>query len=178
MTFKIQLAAEFTAIDGAYDDAAITQALSFAQSAVEGYTGRSFDQVTDDVVIIRPVSGQVLLPSYPVTEVTKVEGYSPKYVWVDLDNYELTPSIGLLAPKVACWTWSQLRVTYTHGLDVVPDALIAVACRLAQQYLENPAQMLQRDIGEQSARYAGSKGVPLSELDRAILDRFLEVGVA
>jgi hypothetical protein len=39
------------------------------------------------------------------------------------------------------WPWlaASLQVTFSHGFEEIPQGLINVACRFAQQYLENPA---------------------------------------
>jgi hypothetical protein len=74
-----------------------------------------------------------------------------------------------------------LKVTYDHGYPTVPSGLINAACRFAQQYLENPALLLQRDVGSFMERYAGNTGgvgIVINVLDQRILDRYTLVSIA
>jgi hypothetical protein len=161
---------------------------------VEGYTGRTFDLVTGDVAVMDPhPHRRAMLPCYPVTAATAVQGYLPGpdgLTWTTLTNYAFVAETGLiydttglpgvLSTSCSSWPWlpGSLEVTYDHGYAVVPQGLVDVACRLAQQYLENPALQMQRRVGEQEGRFAGSAGVVITELDARILDRYTDVSVA
>jgi hypothetical protein len=97
MTFATQLATSFTALSAVYDDASVTQVLSWAQSFVEEYCNRTFDLVTDDVAFIDPKPHrQGLLPAIPVTDVSEVQALLP------------TPTGGM--------TWTTL-VNFAYGRD-------------------------------------------------------------
>ena len=111
--------------------------------------------------------------------------------WQQLFNYAFMPKSGLLydttgepgtywQSNLLSWPTVKggLRVTYDYGYQVIPQGLIDVSCRLAQQYLENPALMMQRRIGDSEARFSGSGGLVLNQLDERILDRFTDVGLA
>lgn len=195
MTFATQLAAAFTPIGGAYDAPSVSRALSWAQSYVTEHCGREFDLVTGDVAFITPRAyRQALLPQFPVAAVTLVQGLLPAAVggltWVTLTNYRFVSETGLIYDTTGepGTTWNlgaswphlpnSLQVTYDHGYSVIPQQLVDVACRLAQQYLENPALQMQRRTGDMEARYAGSVGVVLTQLDLRILDRYLDIGIA
>lgn len=208
MSFATQLASEFVAIDAAYDDPSIARALSFAQSFVESYCNRietgGFDVVSDDIAFLDPGTRRTaLLPAIPVTAVTKVEGLLPGpngLEWIELPNVRFVSETGLLydtshQPGVE-WSlhkasWPSvpggLKVTYDHGYQTVPRSLVDCACRVAQQYLENPALKLARKVGDLQDTFfggystganIGSIGVILSALDRSVLDRFALISVA
>lgn len=199
MTFASQLVSTFTPIGGVYEDAEITQALSWAESFVEEYCGRCFDVVTDDTVFIDPKPyRRALLPQIPVTAVTTVEALMPNpdggpFVWTTLTNYAFVRETGLLydttgQPGVSQSfgpTWPRLpgslQVTYNHGFSTIPQNLINAACRFAQQYLENPTMLLQREVGSFNERYAGNTGgvgVVINAFDERILDRYTLITVA
>lgn len=112
-------------------------------------------------------------------------------VWTQLFNYSYVSDTGLLydttgepgtywQSNLLSWPTVRggLRVTYDFGYSVVPQGLVDVACRLAQQYLENPALQMQRTTGDISGRFSGSTGVKLNEFDKMILDRHADIGIA
>jgi hypothetical protein len=197
MSFASQLAAAFTPIGAVYDDSSVVRALQFAQDAVEGYCGRTFDLITNDVIITTPQQYRTaLLPYVPVVSITLVEGYIPNVNgtsgmgWQALPNYAFVQDTGLIydttgQPGVSYSlgeSWPRLpgslRITYSHGYANVPSGIISVACRLAQQYLENPALQMQRRVGDQEARFSGSVGTVISALDQRIMDRYVDIGVS
>jgi hypothetical protein len=200
MTFTSQLSAAFTPIAAVYDNASTTRGLTWAQSFVEAYCNQTFDMVTGDVVFLDPRPYRTaLLPGVPVANISSVQGLLPPqtsvpntgYVWKTLTNYNFVSATGFLydttgeAGTYSTWLgasgpWlpGSLQVTYDHGYAVVPQPLIDVACRLAQQYLENPTLMMQRRVGDSEQRYAGSKGMTLNQLDEIVLARYTDVGIA
>lgn len=197
MSFAAQIATAFTPIGATYDAPSITRALTWAQSFIEVYCDQSFDLVPDDPVLLDPKPYRsALLPYIPVVSISKVEGLLPPatgpsgYVWTELTNYTFAADTGLIydttgEPGVPfnsgpSWPWvpSGLRVTYTHGYAAAPQAVVDVACRLAQQYLENPASVMQRRVGDVENRFTGSKGSVVNEYDSIILGRYMNVGIA
>ena len=175
----------------------MSRALSWAQSFIVGYCNQPFDLVTDDVVYLDPKPyRQALLPYVPVVSVSSVEGLLPPssganaLAWTNLPNYRFVANTGLIYDTTGepgtnwsygpSWPWvaGGLRVTYTHGYSVVPQGLIDVGCRVAQQYLENPAITIHRRTGDMEARFSGSKGIVVSELDQRVLDRYTDIGIA
>jgi hypothetical protein len=177
VTFSTQLEATYFPIGAVYDDASITQALSWAQSFVEEYCNRTedgFDLITGDTVFIDPAPHRTaLLPKIPVVNVDSVEGLLPSPTGMEfrtLTNFAFVKDTGLIydttgepgVPFSFGPSWPTLpgglQVTYDHGFETVPQGLINAACRFAQQYLENPALLLQRDVGSFNERYAGNTG--------------------
>jgi len=202
MAFADQLATSFVPISAAYTDAEISQALAWAQSFVEEYCNRGengFDLVQNDIVFVDPlVYRQALLPSIPVTGVSAVSALMPSsntggMAWTTLTNYAFVGETGLLydttgEPGVS-WTFGpswpslpgSLQVTYSHGYSQIPNGLINAACRFTQQYLENPALLLQREVGDFHERYAGNSGgvgIVINAFDERILDRYTLVSIA
>lgn len=177
-------------------DEAVQNAIEWATSVIANYCNRNFDLVTGDEVTISPSRGAALLPETPVANVTSVYAYLPDSVngggmaWIPLTNYKWVASTGILYDTTGLpgtrwtagpsWPWlpGSLRVTYDHGYATPPKDLTNVCVRLAQQYLENPMLMVQRGVGDVHARFSGSAGVMLNALDKAILDRYANVGVA
>lgn len=200
MTFASQLSEAFTPIAAVYDNPSIARGLSWAQSFVEAYCNQTFDQVIGDVVFVNPHPYRTaLLPGVPVTNISLVQALLPPqtstpgggYVWRTLTNYNFVAATGFLYDTTgvsgnyntwlgASWPWlpASLQVTYDHGYESVPGPLIDVACRLAQQYLENPTLMMQARVGDSEKRFAGSKGMALNGLDEMILARYTEIGIA
>jgi hypothetical protein len=200
VTFQSQLESTFTPISAVYDSPSVTQALSWAQSFVESYCNRTFDKVTGDVAFIDPQPyRKALLPNVPVGAVSLVQGLLPSQtsgqglVWTSLTNYRFVSETGLIYDTTGepgtsssfgpSWPWvpGGLQVTYDHGFDTVPQELVNAACRFAQQYLENPALLLQRDVGAFNERYAGNTGgvgIVINAFDEKIMDRYVLISIA
>jgi hypothetical protein len=198
VTFAGQLADAFTPIAAVYDDPSIAVALMFGQTMVTNYCNQTFELVEDDIAIITPQRYRTaVLPQIPVVSVSLVEGLLPRrdntgsgMQWIELPNVAVVAETGLLYDTtgqpgvswVAGPSWPQLpgslKVTYTHGYSTIPDDLIVVAIRFAQQYLENPTLQMQRRAGDIEDRFAGSVGLVITQLDRMILGRYTDIGVA
>ena len=196
MSFQAQIAAGFAPISATYDSGSTTVALTWAQSYIEAYCQRTFDPESVTEFVDPDYSRhQALLDHAPVVEISSIMAYLPSITggmgWVPITNYMLVNETGLIydtsnlpgvqiSPSGPTWPWlpASLQVSYTYGFDTVPQGLVDVACRLAQQYLENPAQLMQRRVGDTEARFAGHDGVSLGPLDQMILDRYCDVGLA
>lgn len=182
-------------VSNGYGDDEVEAALDWATSAIEGYTGRTFDLVEGDVAVVDPHMGGALLPCFPVVQVSDVSAWLPDpngsgMTWQSLTNFAVVNDTGLLYdttnlvgarwhPPGPTWPWlpGSLRVTYDHGFAEVPRALRDVCIRLAQQYLDNPTVVMHTRVGEVESRFSGSSGLVFSHHDKAILDRFCDVGV-
>jgi hypothetical protein len=110
--------------------------------------------------------------------------------WTAITNYAFVPETGLVYNTTGLpgtswhpgpsWPWlpGSLRVTYDHGYTAAPQPLRDVCIRLAQQYLDNPTLAMNSRVGEVEARYSGSSGLVMTHHDKAILDRYCDVGVS
>lgn len=189
------LASSSDFVSNSYDAVAVENAISWATSLIAGYCNRNFDLVTGDVVTLTPAKNAAMLPETPVVSVASVYAYLPNtngggMAWVPLTNYGWVASTGVLYDTTGLpgthwtsgpsWPWlpGSLRVTYDHGYTTPPSELKDVCVRLAQQYLENPTLLVQRGVGDVHARFSGSAGVNVNAMDRAILDRYANVGVS
>jgi hypothetical protein len=213
MTFASQLQAAFTPIAATYDTPSITRALSWAQSFIEGYCNReSFDVVTAQQDYLTPMPyRQALIPHYPVLNIESVQGLMPPHTatqtglqWTPIVNYAWVPDTGLLydttgEPGVSHGlgpTWPRtglpgsLWITYDYGYATVPQGLVDVGCRAAQQYLENPTLQMGRKVGDLEDRFyptsvasrqstgGGFAGPILPDHDRKILGRYVDISIA
>jgi hypothetical protein len=200
MTFATQLQAAFTPIAAVYDEPSITQALAFAQSVVTSYCNQTFDLVTETVYLDPQRYRTALLPQIPVVAVNSVQALLPPVTstgggltWQALTNYRFVADTGLIYDTTGepgtiiastnvgpTWPWlpGSLQVNYSHGYATVPGDLINVAVRFAQQYLENPTLQMQRRAGDIEDRFSGSIGLVINQLDKTILGRYTDVGIA
>jgi hypothetical protein len=189
------LAVSSDLIVDSYDSDAVDRALSWATSVIEGYCNRTLGLVTGDVVRVTPKAGTGQLPNYPVVNISLVEGYmlnqaGTAYAWVPITNYYSDDDLGIIYNTAGLtgvvwtgfpsWPWmpASLRVTYDHGYDPIPSDLRDVCVRLATQYLENPVLMVERRVGDMEGRFSGSAGVAFGAMDKAVLDRYSDVGVS
>jgi hypothetical protein len=182
-TFGQQLTAAFAPIGGVYDDGDIARALSWAESEVSEYCNRTFDLIEDDTEVLTPHRGKAMLSQFPVVNVSLVEALLPApgggLEWTEVDGYRVVNDTGILYCTGYVWPAlpGSLRVTYDHGFETIPQSLINVASRFAQQFLENPALAMQRKVGDIESRFSGSFGLSVSDLDRRILDRYTSIEV-
>lgn len=166
------------------DEARCTLLLQLVSDAIRATLQQDIDQVVDDVVILTPEHDLrvAFLPQLPVTEVSLVEqGSNTTNDWRVLDpaNYHWSAS-GVLTrrgPGARWWSdWSDhcydLRVTYTHGYEVVPDALVAVAIAVAARMYENPIGATAEAIGGYSVSYGKVGGITFTDYENETLGRY------
>lgn len=174
-------------LKGAWSDADVAAALSWASSAVEAYCERDFSYKADDVVLVDPfpVKRSAQLPNPPVVGVSMVEGWMRSELgsmaWRELTNFAWTAD-GLLWDTTgqpgtdvsALPSWpsapKSLRVTYTHGFSDPPQDLVEAVVKAAGNYLANPFNMVQRRTGEVMAQWSDRGGQPL--LDDTLLAKY------
>lgn len=193
-TLAQALSEAYAPLAGSQDPAKVTQALSWAESFITEYCDRTFDLVTGDIELVDPISGTGLLKHLPIVQVTLVEGLLPTsegMTWTTLTNYGLVKATGLVYNTTGlpgttwtintCGTWPTLpeglRVTYDHGFQTIPKQLVDVGVRLTAQAIANPSLMVQKKVGDVEARFSGSAGVLLNQLDKSILDRYAMPGI-
>ena len=171
MTITVTASQVPSFLKGAWPDADVNAALSWASSAVEAYCERDFSYVVNDVVTVDPfpVRRSAQLPNPPVISISKVEAYmrdnTGSTSWQELTNYAWTTegllydTSGLPGVSVAAVpTWPSLpkglRVTYTHGFQTVPQPLVDVVIKAAGSYLANPFGMTSRKAGDVESAWA------------------------
>lgn len=127
---------DYTARHGApEDDDKVEVLLADAESLVREVTGLTISLVEDDeVVVAGDGSGQVILPEYPVVDVTSVlvDGVplaTDTFRWWDWGAIDrLSGGIFTYGPRT-------VTVTYTHGWDPVPSWITALVCGMVQRAL-------------------------------------------
>lgn len=109
-------------------------------ASIRLYTGQSFELVeTTEVVKIRR-SGVAILSQRPVTEVSTVVDHNDNeltFSWLEGDDrIHLSPQV----PDSFSWVpyttpLNKVRVTYEHGYETIPSAVVGVACSVALRAL-------------------------------------------
>ncbi len=142
----------------------IQTALEIASAEIR--TGRRlFSPVTDELVVVDSYGGtSLLLPRnrLPVTNVSLVEELSgDAYVAVDASEYDWSAD-----GYVTRWwtTWSSrpqgVRVTYSHGYDVMPRDVAGACLSLAGRLYQNPsnASIQSEQLGDHHITYSTATG--------------------
>lgn len=165
--------------------------LADASALVRSYTGQSFAETTDDVVVLRSMGGRINLPRRPVTAVTKVEviGGSealPDFTLADwlfdgIDTIRLGDGACVINLPEVWWDDDgypgTYRVTYSHGYAEVPPDVVAVVCAMILRAYANPQNLRSETVGPYSVTYAvpatgESLGLNLTRYERKALDRY------
>lgn len=193
MTISVSASQMPSFLKGAWPDADVSAALSWAASAVESYCERDFSYRVDDVVLVDPfpVRRSAQLPNPPVVSISKVEAYMRDNTgatsWQELTNYAWTPD-GLLydtsgipgVTVVAVPSWPTLpkglRVTYTHGFQSIPQPLIDAVIKAAGMYLANPFGSTRRRVGDVQSDWDPSL-IPNGGLDESLLAQYRLISV-
>ena len=126
---------------------------------------REFSPVTNDLVTVDSYGGATLLlprNRLPVTVVTLVEQLSgDAYVTVDASEYDWSAD-GYLRRYWSCWTDRPqgVRVTYSHGYDVLPRDVAGVCLSLAGRIYTNPdnSSIQSEQLGDHHVTYTGATG--------------------
>lgn len=167
--------------------------LADASALIRAYTGRPFEAVADDEVLLRPVGSHLRLPGPPVTAVGQVEwvgtaGTSDRvmgvaeWAWDGADIIELWPRPVPLVGAPPTGSYADMyRVTYDHG-EPAPDDVVAVCCRMTLAVLLAPTMasgLVQERIGQYSYQFGQAPGqaspgatVRMTDADRADLRRY------
>ncbi len=128
--------------------------LTLASGAIVATAGVPIAQIDDDEVTIDGNGApSVLLPSWPVTDVTdvKVAGEA-----LAADDYSWSRA-GELRRTHGRWP-ARLRaieVTYTHGYAEVPDEIKAVTLQVAARGISNPQALNTFGDGQVTSGYGG-----------------------
>ncbi len=134
---------------------------------------RQFSPVTGDLITVDSEGGlTLLLPKtrLPVTGVTLVEQLSGEaYVPVDSTEYDWSAD-GILSRWWSYWPcrFQGVRVTYSHGYDVLPRDVAGVCLSLAKRLYDNPSGQgtTSMTLGDYSVAYEpGGAGLLPHEID-------------
>lgn len=150
------------------EDAQAIAALDAATAMIQALTNQTLEQVEDDVLVLDGSGTRaLLLPEFPVTEVSSVE----------LDGVALAASEyqwsadGYLRRAGSVWPADlrNIEVTYTHGYATLPTLIVSMTAKLAARLYQVPASVRQETIGSYSTSYV-SPTLQADEL--ALLDRY------
>lgn len=159
------------------DDAA-RMLLAVASGFIRRYTGQTLTLVTDDVELcdVAP-NGRIWLKESPVVSVSSVETWDDSTgLWTVQGPETWRPTTGGIIRRWGTvwpswpgyWEAESVRVTYTHGYEVVPDELAGVCCSIAARLYTAPAGVVNERLGQRSATYDSE----LSMSERLTLDSY------
>lgn len=141
--------------------------LDAATGLIEDATGQSLIESTDTVEIRPTYSRTLVLPRWPVTEITSVV-VSEETLVVDTDyTWE---SAGLLNRVSGCWD-EPVTVTYTAGWDPIPASVKGLVLEIASGSWGNVGAKKSEKIGDYSVAWA-REGMSLTTMDRKTLGRY------
>ena len=167
--------------------------LADASALVREYTGRDFEAVTDDVIVLRPVGVLLRLPQRPVTAVNSVAAIAPDgaatavmsgWSFDGVDKIDLT--YATYSADFAADAWRDrcqpdtYQVDYDHGDATIPAIVVKVVCDMVLRTLLSPSMtpgMVAERIGAynyQLQQGAGATGarVVMDDQDEKALRRY------
>lgn len=156
--------------DIADNDPYALAALEQASAVVENYLGQPVELVEDDEIVLDGSGTKVLLlPAFPVTEVTSVlvDGDA-----LDGDDYEWSKTGELRRRGSWPAALRSVEVTYSHGYAAVPAVIVAVVSALAGRIYGTPLTVRQESMGSYSVTYSGNGGPSLQAAELMMLDAY------
>ncbi|MCC9712075.1 hypothetical protein E4N62_46840 [Streptomyces sp. MNU76] len=167
--------------------------LADASALVREYTGRDFEAVADDVIVLRPVGVLLRLPQRPVTAVNSVAAVAPDgtatavmsgWSFDGVDKIDLT--YATYSADFASDAWRDrcqpdtYQVDYDHGDATIPAIVVKVVCDMVLRTLLSPSMtpgMVAERIGAynyQLQQGAGATGarVVMDDQDEKALKRY------
>lgn len=171
-------------------DSTAVMLLGWASDLVRIWTGQTISLVTDDVVLLTPNLGRIELPEWPVRAVSLVE-VEDRYTqgqWSPLDpqEYRLDTARARITGTGSgayygypSWPYhwpvhpQSFRVTYTHGLDEIPDAVAGVTAALAARIHNMPPGIMNERNGQRGATF-NTADTALTALEKLSLSSFRE----
>jgi hypothetical protein len=165
-------------------DASALLYLSIASGMVRDALQQQISAVADEVILVDPLDGAyVLLPELPIGAVTLVETFDGT-AWVTADpaTYTVSKRLGMIAAKPgygASWpsapeSW---RVTYSHGFNTVPDAIVGVVLGVAARAYASPVAVDSERIGGYQVKYL-IESAGFSPLEQLSLSRYKVARIA
>ena len=175
-------------VDLPADDGAAVAALGWASDLVRTYTGQTITRVENDVVLLTPAAGAVELPQRPVISVSLVETvsiYDPA-LWTVLApaDYRLDTGRSLIRPMTYAAYWpaswpaheESFRITYTHGLEDIPEGVAGATASIAARIMTMPPGILNERNGQRGATFRAEEF--LTPMERWTLGNYRDARVA
>jgi hypothetical protein len=154
------------------EDASAIAALDTASAFVEAYLGQPVELVEDDELILDGSGTRViLLPAWPVTEVSSVTVDEEALVEGEDFSWSRT---GELRSLRGSWpsTLRSVEVVYSHGWVTIPTAIVGVVAAVAGRLYDSPLAVRQETMGSYSVTYAASGGLVIQAAEQMVLDTF------
>lgn len=157
------------------NDAQATLAIAEATAVIQNYCNQKIEQVSDDSIYLDGSgSTKLFLPEIPVSEIASVEVDG---VLLDPTYYALAEN-GVLWRKYGVWTLGarNIKITYTHGYENVPEEVRGVCYRSAARLYQAQLKALRQDfvsglqsvsVGDWSETYE-SAGGSAGESDKGV----------
>lgn len=115
-----------------------------ASEAVRKFTGQTFNTATSALANAKLRNGIVRLAQRPVTDVETVQdfdGNTLTFTWLGDDRVNVCPQVFDMWSMVPYRnTLAEVRVTYTHGYDDIPDDVISIVCNVVARALGRDPQ--------------------------------------
>lgn len=154
------------------DVASCERAIAAVTEAIKNYCQQQIEQVVDDEITLDFDSGNMLfLPELPVTDVDSV--VEDGETLTETDDYILG-QYGILHRVGQDWACGIqiITVTYTHGLETIPDDIVDVATRSAARVYQAGLRAKEHDgitgvsalsLGDYSVSYGSEHGGGVGE---------------
>lgn len=162
--------------------------LDDASAIVRDDTGQAFEETVGDVIVLRPIGRELLLPSRPVNNInsvtaldcppgTNLELDQNLFCFDGIDRIRLDAITGytieslLLDSYVGTGTF---EVDYDHGAANVPAIVVAVVCGMVNRVLTSPSLatgLTQETVGQYGYMTQQSTGTQGTEIMYTMNDR-------
>jgi hypothetical protein len=175
------------------DDPTAVMLLGWASGLVRGYLGQDITRVENDVALVSPQNGYVILEQLPVVSVQLVE-VNDRYdtdIWTPLDpaEYRVDLTRGRIRGTgygsyygYPSWPYhwpvhpDSFRVTYTHGLEEVPHEIAGVTASIAARIHNMPPGILNERNGQRGATFRPEDA--LTPIEKLTLGSIREARIA
>jgi hypothetical protein len=138
------------------DDVRLLAALRAATRRFRGQVRHPVSLVTDDTVVLDGTGKPLLrLPAAPVLAVKSVQVDG-----VELAGVKVRRQAALLLHPDGCWPeWSEITVTYDHGLALVPEEVAEAVVDQARVIYRTDPAIQQVTTGTESVSFAATAAV-------------------
>lgn len=155
------------------DEDLATMLLDAVSSEICTFADQTFTHAEETKIVNGSGTPLLILPGLPVSEVSEVKEDGEV---VDPETYDWSES-GMLFRRYGIWRarFRGYEVTYTHGVDGVPEHIKLLTIRVAARGYVNPTGLVQENEGGYGAGYGfdSSRMPKLTDEDRDLLRDFM-----
>lgn len=151
------------------DDVQLLAALRAATRRFRGQVRHPVSLVTDDTTFLDGNGKAVLqLPAAPVRAL-----HSVLVDGMELAGVKVRRQSGLLLHPAGCWPeWSEITVSWDHGLDPAPEDVAEVVVDQARVIYRTDPAIQQVTTGTESVSFAATAAVGITEQWRAAVEAY------